>query len=573
MCMNCVKNVEINEDNYIIDKSGGFIFDGFLNEPEENGIKKNKIKIPDGFDVEEFKKNLPQIQEQERLEKEQQILKALNSITIDDNKDVVVNLRGKDIKIKDIKFRKPNTKDDLNSCPFDLIGKIQGHIKILALCEEKEKGNKGRPLYLCYCACGTFFIRNRDRILHNKDNSSCCSKDCVLKKTRRVDLRGKTFGKLTVIKNNGTKGKRKRVNWLCVCSCGNSYFINVDTDDLVSGNTKSCGCQKLENAQKRKGKTTVKINSIINKWKVIEIMPNQQIKCVCTCGCNEEKIMGSRQRAQKYCKARREIEYKKLKEIEKTMKTVSVPKNHKDLTGMKFGRLTVLGFCGKFLGYRYWLCQCSCEKKTIKAIKEDSLTRGLVVGCGCVQKEKSQRFALDLVGKRFGRLFVEKRVPSKPGRRATYFHCKCDCGNELDVCGSDLHNGYVSSCGCLKSPGEFNIAKFLNEHNIKYERQKSFPDCRDKNVLRFDFLIYYPNSEKWFLCEYQGPQHYGPVKFRAKWTQEEAEENYQNNLRRDNIKKEYCKNNNIELFEICYKDFKKIDEILAEKLGIEIKNT
>lgn len=34
MCMECVKNIEINEDNYIVDKSGGFIFDGVLNEPE-----------------------------------------------------------------------------------------------------------------------------------------------------------------------------------------------------------------------------------------------------------------------------------------------------------------------------------------------------------------------------------------------------------------------------------------------------------------------------------------------------------------------------------------------------------
>lgn len=56
------------------------------------------------------------------------------------------------------------------------------------------------------------------------------------------DLTGKRFGKLTVIglhsKNNG------RPKWVCKCDCGNETVVNGN--NLSSGDTKSCGCLKLQ---------------------------------------------------------------------------------------------------------------------------------------------------------------------------------------------------------------------------------------------------------------------------------------------------------------------------------------
>lgn len=58
-----------------------------------------------------------------------------------------------------------------------------------------------------------------------------------------VDLTGKRFGKLTVIKRAEdcvTKSGKKLVAWVCKCDCGKKCVIK--STNLKSGNTKSCGC-------------------------------------------------------------------------------------------------------------------------------------------------------------------------------------------------------------------------------------------------------------------------------------------------------------------------------------------
>lgn len=54
---------------------------------------------------------------------------------------------------------------------------------------------------------------------------------------------------------------------------------------------------------------------------------------------------------------------------------------------------------------------------------------------------------IDLTGKRFGRLVVLRRTDNI-GKKPAWV-CKCDCGNERIVTGSNLNSGNVQSCGCL----------------------------------------------------------------------------------------------------------------------------
>lgn len=51
-------------------------------------------------------------------------------------------------------------------------------------------------------------------------------------------------------------------------------------------------------------------------------------------------------------------------------------------------------------------------------------------------------------------------------------------------------------------------------------------------------------------------------------TDAQVEELYAGIVRRDNIKKNYCLNNNIELLEISYKEYFDIEKILGKKLDI-----
>jgi hypothetical protein len=68
-----------------------------------------------------------------------------------------------------------------------------------------------------------------------------------------------------------------------------------------------------------------------------------------------------------------------------------------DLTGMEFGRWIVLGLdketTEKHNNHdKYWICQCSCEQKTIKTIIGLGLKNGTSKSCGCLRKEiMSQR--------------------------------------------------------------------------------------------------------------------------------------------------------------------------------------
>jgi hypothetical protein len=54
----------------------------------------------------------------------------------------------------------------------------------------------------------------------------------------------------------------------------------------------------------------------------------------------------------------------------------------------------------------------------------------------------------DLLGKKFGRLAVVKRVENNRFGKSRW-RCLCQCGNFCDVDGSSLIQGLTSSCGCL----------------------------------------------------------------------------------------------------------------------------
>lgn len=57
-----------------------------------------------------------------------------------------------------------------------------------------------------------------------------------------IDLTGRTFGKLTVIRREGTRKRRQgtQPTWLCNCECGKTAVVGGV--ELRHGLTKSCGC-------------------------------------------------------------------------------------------------------------------------------------------------------------------------------------------------------------------------------------------------------------------------------------------------------------------------------------------
>ena len=79
------------------------------------------------------------------------------------------------------------------------------------------------------------------------------------------------------------------------------------------------------------------------------------------------------------------------------------------------------------------------------------------------------RPAVDLTGRRFGRLTVVERRGSDDLRKATWA-CACDCGKTTIVRGYNLRQGDTQSCGCLvglvrrAQPETLNDGLTLKEH-------------------------------------------------------------------------------------------------------------
>ena len=114
---------------------------------------------------------------------------------------------------------------------LDLTGQRFNNLTVIEVADKIK--NKG-TLWRCRCDCGaeTTALTNDLTSGHTK---SC---GCLKHKPNAKDLTGQRFGRLTVWKRAGTVGSRAL--WRCKCDCGK--LTNVRSIDLLSGNTKSCGC-------------------------------------------------------------------------------------------------------------------------------------------------------------------------------------------------------------------------------------------------------------------------------------------------------------------------------------------
>ena len=122
----------------------------------------------------------------------------------------------------------------------------------------------------------------------------------------------------------------------------------------------------------------------------------------------------------------------------------------KDLTGQKFGKLTVLRRVeDKQRGRPMWLCQCECGNQTVVSSTRLLLPNG-TRSCGCLRHQPSNNL-VDLTGKVFGHLTVLRRDESVTGGKAKWI-CRCICGNTVSVFSSSLRSGKTKSCGCRSAP-------------------------------------------------------------------------------------------------------------------------
>jgi hypothetical protein len=179
--------------------------------------------------------------------------------------------------------------------------------------------------------------------------------------------------------------------------------------------------------------------------------------------------------------------------------------------------------------------------------------------------EKRNKYALDNM-----RLWLKKNNKSfslnceeYKGAHYSNIVFKCEkCDSEWVTAWSNIYSCGTECPNCQSSShGEKFVNDFLNKNDIIFETQKKFPDCKNKRCLPFDF--YLPDYN--LCCEVQGIQHFFSRKHFG------GEEQLILQQKHDQIKRDYCKNNNIKLIEISYLDFKNIEQILTKELSLERK--
>ena len=279
------------------------------------------------------------------------------------------------------------------------------------------------------------------------------------KMKRKLELSGKRFGRLTVIRENGKKNGRTA--WLCKCDCGN--YTTVQGSLLNTGKVISCGCFRKEQLKKAQRKDFDKdlLNKKIGKLTIVEYLGNDLWKCKCECG--------------NYTTKKRSylISHKNDKDYSCGC---SRKKIDTSFIGRRFGRFTVVSYVGD----AKWLCRCDCGNTSV--VEKAKLLTGRSKSCGCLRDEER---TIDITGKKFNHLTAICFDHVGDDKR----HCwkfRCDCGNEIIAKKIYVMRGELKSCGCISiakegSSEELEIKNYilsLNK-NIKIEKTREILDGKE----------------------------------------------------------------------------------------------
>ena len=152
-----------------------------------------------------------------------------------------------------------------------------------------------------------------------------------------------------------------------------------------------------------------------------------------------------------------------------------------ELEGQTFGYWLVL----EKRGENQWLCRCRCG--TEKEVPESWLLSGVSKSCGC----RPDR-AINLTGRRFGRLTVLEPLEKRASDRSINWRCRCDCGKELVASSNNLRQNHYSSCGCMQITNAQNSKTFVDGTCVEILLSEKIPTNNTSGCKGV-----YRNGNKW----------------------------------------------------------------------------
>ena len=298
-----------------------------------------------------------------------------------------------------------------------------------------------------------------------------------------------------------------------------------------------------------------------------------------------------------------------------------------DLTGQRFGMLTVLKmvYDNKKKNFSHCECLCDCGKTVIKGSYPIRHSKQ-EPSCGCKNREHMiKKLSKKIEGQKFGRLLILESIWDDVAK----VKCLCDCGKEVILNRNSVITKHTKSCGCLQKDTMRNIrlkddTNYVSDFGVKilkpYKRNKkgqlvwececgycnnhfySIPariknnhikscgclisssmesyikNFLDQNNINYETQYTYEdcinkkgNKLRFDFAIKKNQQVYFLIEYDGKQHFESidyfgGEEGFKTRLEYDKIKTDYCRNNNIPLLRLPY--YLSNDEIKQEITNI-----
>lgn len=152
----------------------------------------------------------------------------------------------------------------------------------LIVINKTNKRKNNSIIWQCKCDCGNIeYLSTKE--LRNDGIIQChrCGKTRMPNKNLLIDIIGKKFNHLTVIKKT-SKRRSGKILYLCKCDCGSNKDILTTRTELIKNHTTSCGCCMNKYS----------VGDVVNNRKIIGFQKNEEngrlyYKCICLY-CNKE---------------------------------------------------------------------------------------------------------------------------------------------------------------------------------------------------------------------------------------------------------------------------------------------
>lgn len=193
------------------------------------------------------------------------------------------------------------------------------------------------------------------------------------------DLTGQRFGRL-IARQPTTKRSGTSIVWECTCDCGATAFVK--SAHLCTGQIRSCGCLKKEYFERNSMRAAEEmVGQRFGRLTVVAMSAERnhgRILWECRCDCGNTVV------AEKYC-----LENGTKKSCGCLLKDhmkVQGRKSALDLTGQRFGRLTVMQPTEERKRQSVvWECKCDCGATAF--VSCHNLKYGKTRSCGCLRKK------------------------------------------------------------------------------------------------------------------------------------------------------------------------------------------